>query len=103
MAKFSLFGFKLGKDTPAQEVLPSFSPPILDDGAVTITAAAHYGTSIDLDSNYKNDVELITRYREMAMQPEIEGAVDDIINEAIIQKEDSCVDIVLDKIGRAHV
>ena len=98
MAKFSLFGFKLGKDTPAQEVLPSFSPPILDDGAVTITAAAHYGTSIDLDSNYKNDVELITRYREMAMQPEIEGAVDDIINEAIIQEENSCVDIVLDKL-----
>ena len=98
MAKFSLFGFKLGKDTPAQEVLPSFSPPILDDGAVTITAAAHYGTSIDLDSNYKNDVELITRYREMAMQPEIESAVDDIINEAIIQEDDSSVEIVLDKL-----
>ncbi len=98
MAKFSLFGFKLGKDTPAQEVLPSFSPPVLDDGAVTITAAAHYGTSIDLDSNYKNDVELITRYREMAMQPEIESAVDDIINEAIIQEEESAVEIDLDKV-----
>ena len=98
MAKFSLFGFKLGKDIQAQEVLPSFSPPILDDGAVTITAAAHYGTSIDLDSNYKNDVELITRYREMAMQPEIESAVDDIINEAIIQEDDSSVEIVLDKL-----
>lgn len=98
MAKFSLFGFKLGKDTPAQEVLPSFSPPVLDDGAVTITAAAHYGTSIDLDSNYKNDVELITRYREMAMQPEIESAVDDIINEAIIQEEESAVEINLDKV-----
>lgn len=98
MAKFSLFGFKLGKDTPAQEVLPSFSPPVLDDGAVTITAAAHYGTSIDLDSNYKNDVELITRYREMAMQPEIESAVDDIINEAIIQEEGSSVEIVLDNV-----
>jgi hypothetical protein len=98
LAKISLFGFKLGKDTPAQEVLPSFSPPVLDDGAVTITAAAHYGTSIDLDSNYKNDVELITRYREMAMQPEIESAVDDIINEAIIQEEESAVEINLDKV-----
>ena len=98
MAKISLFGFKLGKDDPAQEVLPSFSPPVLDDGAVTITAAAHYGTSIDLESNYKNDVELITRYREMAMQPEIESAVDDIINEAIIQDEDEAVKIVTDNI-----
>ena len=98
MAKFSLFGFKIGNDTPAQEVLPSFSPPVLDDGAVTITAAAHYGTSIDLDSNYKNDVELITRYREMAMQPEIESAVDDIINEAIIYKEESAIKLNTDNV-----
>ena len=98
MAKFSLFGFKLGKEEVAQEVLPSFSPPVLDDGAVTITAAAHYGTTMDLDSNYKNDVELITRYREMAMQPEIETAVDDIINESIIQEEEVCVTINLDNV-----
>ena len=98
MAKFKLFGFQLGKDATAQEILPSFSAPILDDGAVTITASAHYGTSIDLDSNFKNDVELITRYREMAMQPEIESAVDDIINEAIIQNEDHAVKIVTDNI-----
>ena len=100
MAKgFSLFGFKLGSGNEvSNEVLPSFSPPILDDGAVTITAAAHYGTSIDLESNYKNDVELITRYREMSMQPEIESAVDDIINEAIIQEDNSSIEIVLDKL-----
>ena len=98
MAKFKLFGFQLGKDDSAQEILPSFSAPILDDGAVTITASAHYGTSIDLESNFKNDVELITRYREMAMQPEIESAVDDIINEAIIQNEDHAVKIVTDNI-----
>ncbi len=98
MAKFSLFGFKIGKDAPAQEVLPSFSAPVLDDGAVTITAAAHYGTTIDLDSNYKNDVELITRYREMAMQPEIESAVDDIINEAIINEDGVIVKLKLDNL-----
>jgi hypothetical protein len=98
LAKFSLFGFKIGKDTPAQEVLPSFSAPVLDDGAVTITAAAHYGTSIDLDSNYKNDVELITRYREMAMQPEIESAVDDIVNEAIVNEEGVIVKLNLDNL-----
>lgn len=98
MAKFSLFGFKVGKDTPAQEVLPSFSAPVLDDGAVTITAGAHYGTTIDLDSNYKNDVELITRYREMAMQPEIESAVDDIINEAIINEDGVIVKLKLDNL-----
>lgn len=96
--RWSLFGFKIGKDTTAQEVLPSFAPPVLDDGAVTITASAHYGTSIDLDSNYKNDVELITRYREMAMQPEIESAIDDIVNESIIDKEGRSVKIKLDNV-----
>lgn len=98
MAKISLFGFKLGKDEPINQVLPSFSAPVLDDGAVTITAAAHYGTTIDLESNYKNDVELITRYREMAMQPEIESAIDDIINEAIIQDNNLGVKIILDNV-----
>lgn len=98
MAKFSIFGFQLGKETPAKEVLPSFSPPVLDDGAVTISAAAHYGTTVDLDSNYKNEVELITRYREMAMQPEIESAVDDIINEAIIQDRNKGVKLILDDV-----
>lgn len=99
MAKFSLFGFQLGKDSsPAKEVLPSFSAPVLDDGAVTISAAAHYGTTIDLDSNYKNEVELITRYREMAMQPEIESAVDDIINESIIQDKNKGIKLILDDV-----
>lgn len=100
MAKWSLFGFQLGKSAPAQqEVLPSFSPPVLDDGAVTVTAAAHYGTTVDLDSSYKSEIELITRYREMAMQPEIESAVEDIINEAIIQdNEDIPVSIKLDNL-----
>jgi hypothetical protein len=49
------------------------------------------------NSNYKNDVELITRYREMAMQPEIESAIDDIVNEAICQDDDGkIIKIVLD-------
>lgn len=83
MAKgFSLFGFKIGKDE--KEVIPAFSPPILDDGAISIAAAANYGLSIDLETNYKSEIELITRYREMAMQPEIESAIDDIINEAVV-------------------
>lgn len=94
----SIFGFKLGSKEEAKEVLPSFAPPVLDDGAVTISAAAHYGTTVDLDSNYKNEVELITRYREMAMQPEIETAVDDIINEAIIQDKNKGIKLILDDV-----
>jgi hypothetical protein len=88
--KFSLFGFTISRkeDENSQAVQQSFTPPVNDDGALTITSAAYYGTYVDLDGSAKNEIELIGRYREMAMQPEIESAIDDIINEAICQDDD---------------
>ena len=97
--KFSLFGFTISRKNAEeqQSVSPSFTPPNNDDGALTITSAAYYGTYVDLDGTAKNEVELISRYREMAMQPEIESAIDDIVNEAICQDDDgNVVKIVLD-------
>jgi len=97
--KFSLFGFTISRDKNEEEskTQPSFSPPSNDDGALTITSAAYYGTYVDLDGTAKNEVELISRYREMAMQPEIDSAIDDIVNEAICQDDDGKIlKIVLD-------
>jgi hypothetical protein len=97
--KFSLFGFTIArnKSEDDQAVQQSFTPPTNDDGALTITSAAYYGTYVDLDGTSKNEVELISRYREMAMQPEIESAIDDIINEAICQDDDGKnIKIVMD-------
>ena len=97
--KFSLFGFTISRKESEddQAVQQSFTPPSNDDGALTITSAAYYGTYVDLDGTAKNEVELISRYREMAMQPEIESAIDDIINEAICQDDDgNNIKIVLD-------
>jgi len=95
--KFSLFGFTISKDEDQQETQQSFTPPANDDGALTITSAAYYGTYVDLDGTAKNEVELISRYREMAMQPEIESAIDDIVNEAICQDDDGkIIQIILD-------
>ena len=97
--KFSLFGFTIArnKDEGVQDVQQSFTPPANEDGALTITSAAYYGTYVDLDGTAKNEVELISRYREMAMQPEIESAIDDIINEAICQDDDGqSIKIILD-------
>jgi hypothetical protein len=102
--KFSLFGFTISraKDEDAQSLAPSFSPPNNDDGALTITSAAYYGTYVDLDGTAKNEVELISRYREMAMQPEIESAIDDIVNEAICQDDDGkIIQIVLDDLKQS--
>ena len=97
--KFSLFGFTISraKNEEDDAVQQSFAPPTQDDGALTITSAAYYGTYVDLDGTAKNEVELISRYREMAMQPEIESAIDDIVNEAIVQDDDGKItQIILD-------
>lgn len=94
-----LFGFTIGRDAKEEETADtkSFVAPATDDGAVTITSAAYYGTYVDLDGTSKNDVELISRYREMAMQPELESAIDDVVNEAIVQDDDGeNIKIVLD-------
>ena len=97
--KFSLFGFTIARnrEEESQEVQQSFTPPANEDGALTITSAAYYGTYVDLDGTAKNDVELISRYREMSMQPEIESALDDIVGEAICQDDDGqIIKLVLD-------
>ena len=97
--KFSLFGFTISRQEEEEDRAKqqSFSPPSNDDGALTITSAAYYGTYVDLDGTAKNEVELISRYREMAMQPEIESAIDDVVNEAICQDDDGkIIQIVLD-------
>jgi len=102
--KFSLFGFQISREKNEQDqsVQQSFTPPTQDDGALTITSAAYYGTYVDLDGTAKNEVELISRYREMAMQPEIESAIDDIVNEAICQDDDGkIIQIVLDQLKQS--
>ena len=101
----SLFGFQISrqKDAIAQQSEKTFAPPSNEDGALTISAAAYYGTYVDLDGTAKNEVELISRYREMAMQPEIESAIDDIVNEAIVQDDDGkSVRVVLDNLKQPN-
>ena len=99
-----LFGFTLGKKDIVQVQVPeqaSFALPTesMDDGAVTITQNAHYGTYVDLEGSVRNEIELVTRYREMANHPELEMAIDDIVNEAITHDvSGKTVDIVLDNL-----
>src|SRR5210317_230546 len=99
-----LFGFTLGKqDVVVQQPSdqPSFTLPneAMDDGAVTVTQNAYYGTYVDLEGSFRNEIELITRYREMSNHPELEMAIDDIVNEAITHDTSGkTVDIRLDNL-----
>jgi len=99
-----LFGFTLGtkdvvqveKPEQASFALPSAS---IDDGAVTVTQNAYYGTYVDLEGSVRNEIELITRYREMSNHPELDMAIDEIVNEAISHDEAGKVcDIVMDNL-----
>ena len=99
-----LFGFTLGKkdiEQTSASKQPSFTLPstTMDDGAVTVSGNAHYGTYLDLEGSVRNEIELITRYREMANHAEMEMAIDDIVNEAITHDESGkSVDIRLDNL-----
>jgi hypothetical protein len=96
-----LFGFEISrkKQQDQEEKNKSFALPQNDDGAVTIQSGAYYGTYVDLDGVVRNEIELITRYREMAMQPELETAIDEIVNEAIVNDDsESGVEIDTDEL-----
>lgn len=99
MAK--LFGFEITKDEKEQIEHASFSPKENEDGAVLVSEAGVYGTYIDLDGSIKTEAELINKYREMAEYPEVDFAVDDIVNEVIIQEPDQeIVELNLDDLDQ---
>jgi hypothetical protein len=99
-----LFGFTLGSKDVVKAEKPeqaSFALPsaTVDDGAVTVTQNAYYGTYVDLEGSVRNEIELITRYREMSNHPECQMAIDEIVNEAITHDDrGKVVDIVLDNL-----
>jgi len=78
-----LFGFKIERKKE-EAPSPSFAPPLNEDGAVVVAEGGVYGMYVDLDGSIRTEGELVTRYRDMATYPEIDYAVDDIVNEAIV-------------------
>ena len=81
-----LFGYSIKRAEQEKGGKKSISPvpPNEDDGVVSIAAGGHYGYFVDLEGGGKNEQELLRRYREMALHPEVDGAIEDIINEAIV-------------------
>lgn len=92
-----LFGFSITRKN--EESVESFAPEVKDDGAMVVAAGGAYGTYIDLDGTARTEAELVSKYREISLQPELEMAIDDIVNEAIDTDADNIVEINLDKIS----
>ena len=90
-----LFGFELAREKKPE--LPTFVAPQTDDGAVTLAAGASYGQYVDLDGSVRSEAELINKYRQMAEHPEVETAIDDIINEMIVLEDSNeIIKVILD-------
>jgi hypothetical protein len=98
-----LFGFNITRaDQEEKEDLKTFVPPQTDDGAIEIAPGGSYGTFVDLDGTAKSEAELVSRYREMSMQPECDSAVEDVVNEAIVMADDNPIEIVLDNLKQPN-
>ena len=89
-----LFGFELKRaskkdQNKENEKLPSIVPKTDDDGAGYVTASgSHYGQYIDINGdNAKDNAELIMKYRGVATHPEVDAAIEDIVNESISGSE----------------
>ena len=93
-----LFGFEF-KRKAQEDQIPSFAPKSEDDGAVVVAAGGAFGTYVDLDGTERTEAELCTKYREMALQPEVDAAVDEIVNETMSVDEDKIVNINLDNVN----
>ena len=78
-----IFGFEI-KRKEAKPNSQSFTAPTSDDGTQTIMGGGHFGTYLDIEGKVNNESDLIRRYREIAMHPECDMAIEDIINESVV-------------------
>ena len=93
-----LFGFSFKKQQEKSRA-PSPIQPSSDDGATSYIAGGYYGQYLDLDGNFKTEYDMVKKYRTMAMHPEVDSAIEDIIHEAIVaDQNDSPVQINLDNL-----
>src|SRR5210317_1744089 len=97
-----LFGFEIKRaKTEDPKKAPSIVPPRDDDGAGYVTASGmHYGQYLNIDGDdSKDNYQLIMQYRGVAMHPEVDMAIEEIVNEAItISGNEMTIDINMDNI-----
>ena len=94
MAK--LFGFSFEDSKKKSTSIVSPVPKNNEDGVDNYIASGFYGQYVDIEGAYKSEFDLIRRYREMALHPEADGAIEDVVNEAIVSDlYDSPVEVEL--------
>jgi len=98
MAK--LFGFSIEDDDNLSPSSLSPVPQNKEDGSDFYLTSGFFGSYVDIEGVYKTESELIRRYREMALHPEVDSAIEDIVNEAIVSDtNDTPVEIELSNLN----
>jgi hypothetical protein len=98
MAK--LFGFSIEDTEKISPSVLSPVPPNNEDGVDHYLTSGFFGTSIDIEGVYRTEFDLIKRYREMSLHPEVDSAIEDIVNEAIVSDtNDSPIQIELSNLN----
>ena len=83
-----LFGFKIERlKSPTSDPRQNIVPPSADDGTQVVPAGGFFASYGGFDAGARNELDLIRRYREIALHPECDMAVEDIVNEAITSNE----------------
>ena len=95
-----LFGFSIEDNEDKSNSIVSPVPPSNEDGADFYVSTAFGSQTIDFEGVYKTEFELIKRYREMALHPECDQAIENVVNEAIVSDlDDSPVEIDLNNLN----
>ena len=98
MAK--LFGFSIEDTEPLSPSAVSPVPPNNEDGSDHYMSSGFFGSYVDIEGIYRTEFDLIKRYREMALHPEADSAIEDIVNEAIVSDlNDTPVEIELSNLN----
>jgi len=101
MAK--LFGFSIEETEDKSASIISPVPKNNEDGVDNYIASGFYGQYVDIEGAYRSEHELIKRYREMALHPEADGAIEDVVNEAIVSDlYDSPVEVELSNLNASE-
>jgi hypothetical protein len=95
-----LFGFSIEDTEKKSASIVSPVPPNNEDGVDNYIASGFYGQYVDIEGVYRTEHDLIKRYREMAIHPECDGAIEDVVNEAIVSDlYDSPIEIELSNLN----
>jgi hypothetical protein len=98
MAK--LFGFSIEDNDPKSPSTVSPVPQNNEDGVDHYLTSGFFGSYVDIEGVYRTEFDLIKRYREMALHPEVDSAIEDIVNEAIVSDtNDTPVEIELSNLN----